>query len=379
VQFTRNVDGIVGALKKVGGLIKNGRLDSPHAETASHLYFANCRHDPWLPFLSSHPPLLRRIRLLEPDFDGQYPVVRLLAPTQVERERQYETALGFALQLDHVGQTPSSPAAEQQTLQRLREVGIIHLNIPPEIAAATRTVSGAVALVSALLTDPDEPLRAEQLNLLRRSLPGPGYEELVKLLPSVEAMEGSSRLPVIELSIPSLRLLDPGALEAFLKTVQALAEADGAIDLFEYALLRILRYRLTPARPGGTFSSLVRYSSAKSLVKECQILLSALAWLGRDEESKAAATFREGSQYLDVIGVDLALLPRDQCGLEQVDQALSRVTTAAAHVKRNLLLACARAVAADRKAEVREMELLRAIADTLECPMPRFVEGMAEV
>jgi len=46
VQFTRNPAGITGALKKIGGLYKHGRLDTPHAETASHLYFAGLEFDP---------------------------------------------------------------------------------------------------------------------------------------------------------------------------------------------------------------------------------------------------------------------------------------------------------------------------------------------
>ena len=50
VQFTRNPAGIAGALKKIGGLLKQGRLDSPYAETASHLYFSNSTYDPWFEF-----------------------------------------------------------------------------------------------------------------------------------------------------------------------------------------------------------------------------------------------------------------------------------------------------------------------------------------
>src|SRR5450432_1043624 len=57
VQFTRNPAGIEGALKKIGGLYKAGRLDTPHAESASHLYFVNSSYDPWFGFQSTHPPL----------------------------------------------------------------------------------------------------------------------------------------------------------------------------------------------------------------------------------------------------------------------------------------------------------------------------------
>ena len=78
VQFTRNPAGISGALKKIGGLYKNGRLDSPFAETASHLYFANSNYDPWFGFMSTHPPLAKRVLAIDPAFDGQFAHVNAL-------------------------------------------------------------------------------------------------------------------------------------------------------------------------------------------------------------------------------------------------------------------------------------------------------------
>jgi Zn-dependent protease with chaperone function len=72
VQFTRNPAGIEGAFKKIGGLLKQGRMDSPYAEVASHLYFANSIFDPWFEFMSTHPPLPKRILAIDPAFDGQF-------------------------------------------------------------------------------------------------------------------------------------------------------------------------------------------------------------------------------------------------------------------------------------------------------------------
>jgi Zn-dependent protease with chaperone function len=92
VQFTRNPAGIAGALKKNGGLYKAGRLDTPFAETASHLYFANSGYDPWFDFLSTHPPLAKRILAIDPAFDGQFPHINSL-PRQTDEtspEKQYD-------------------------------------------------------------------------------------------------------------------------------------------------------------------------------------------------------------------------------------------------------------------------------------------------
>jgi len=92
VQFTRNPAGISGALKKIGGLYKAGRLDSPHAESASHLYFANSSYDPLLDILATHPPLAKRILAIDPGFDGQFAHVNSLPrqPDNTSREARYD-------------------------------------------------------------------------------------------------------------------------------------------------------------------------------------------------------------------------------------------------------------------------------------------------
>jgi Zn-dependent protease with chaperone function len=88
VQFTRNPAGIEGALKKVGGLTKAGRLDSPHAESASHLYFVNSRLDPWFGLQATHPPLTKRILAIDPEFDGELPHVKSLPIEQAMQSRE---------------------------------------------------------------------------------------------------------------------------------------------------------------------------------------------------------------------------------------------------------------------------------------------------
>ena len=64
----------------------------------------------------------------------------------------------------------------------------------------------------------------------------------------------------------------------------------------------------------------------------------------------------------------------DQCDLSHVDVALARLSQAVPQIKKNLLNACAQTVAADGVIQEGEAELLRAIADTLDCPMPPFVQ-----
>src|SRR5213075_382679 len=76
VQFTRNPSGLAGALKKIGGIAAGSQLQSHRAEEASHFFFANGLKSELFGF-ATHPPLIERIRALDPSFDGKYPTVVL--------------------------------------------------------------------------------------------------------------------------------------------------------------------------------------------------------------------------------------------------------------------------------------------------------------
>lgn len=93
VQFTRDPPGLEGALKKIGGLLKQGRLDNAHAESASHFYFANCVHEPWFGFQSTHPPLAERILRIDPQFDGMFQHVHSLPSHEAVNDLRYEENL----------------------------------------------------------------------------------------------------------------------------------------------------------------------------------------------------------------------------------------------------------------------------------------------
>jgi uncharacterized tellurite resistance protein B-like protein len=68
-------------------------------------------------------------------------------------------------------------------------------------------------------------------------------------------------------------------------------------------------------------------------------------------------------------------VPADQCELSQVDVALTKLNQAVPQIKKNLLNACVQVVAADGVIQEMEAEMLRAVADTLDCPMPPFLQS----
>jgi hypothetical protein len=65
VQFTRNPQGLKGALVKIAALPEGSALVAADAEQAAHMFFAEGLSR----VFATHPPILERIRELDPQFD----------------------------------------------------------------------------------------------------------------------------------------------------------------------------------------------------------------------------------------------------------------------------------------------------------------------
>jgi hypothetical protein len=154
-----------------------------------------------------------------------------------------------------------------------------------------------------------------------------------------------------------------------------LIESDGEIDWFEYVLQKIVRRHLEPHFHGAR-KPVVQYYALRPLLPDCNFLLSVLAHVGQEDSAQAEAAFLLGWRALRAPDAAPRMLALAECSLEQLDAALDRLAQAAPLIKKNLVSACAQTVAADGLIKEEEAELLRAVADTLDCPIPPFVEGI---
>jgi uncharacterized tellurite resistance protein B-like protein len=246
----------------------------------------------------------------------------------------------------------------------------LRISIPASLQAAAREGLGASTLVYALLLSDDDATRGKQLDELAAASSAAACQETLRLLPEVQAVATHAKLPLVDLALPGLRHLSPTQFQQFRAAVQKLVESDGEIDLFEYVLQKVVLRHLEPFFLQARKPTL-QYYALKPLAGDCAILLSALACLGQDEPDKVEFAFRQGAQLLSYAAqVELRLVTAAECDLEQVDAALTRLCQAVPQIKKNVLNACAQTVAADGVIQELEAELLRAIADTLDCPIP---------
>jgi len=265
------------------------------------------------------------------------------------------------------------PNLGNPTPLHLRYAEELRSSLPEIVQSAAREPFTAVALVYAMLLSQDAAMREQQLAQFAKQTTETIYEKTVALLPYVLPVARRTRLPLVELAMPALRSLRPDEFQQFTRTLKWLIESDRQIDLFEFVLQKIIRRHLEP-RFTQTHPPTAQYYSIKPLIADCNLLLSALAQIGSTDAGENERAFRKGAPYLRAINSEIQLLPREKSGLAQIDAALNRLALAVPQIKKNLIEACVHVVGADGVIHEREAELLRAIADTLDCPMPPFVQ-----
>ena len=373
VDFTRNPDGIAGALQKIGGSSGAARLRSPKAEQFSHMYFGQGVLTLWNAF-ATHPPLPERIRRIDPRWDGTFPPVVPPGRVQEPREPAKPRAAAAAVPMAAVLAATAVGQVGRPTEKHLEYARALLDRIPDELAQAAHEPLGARAVVYCLVLDHDEASRRRQWERLDRHTKGVA-ERVRELAPLVEKCGPEARIPLLDLATPALRKLTQLEYAEFKDDFAALAGADRRIDSFEWLLRRVILLYLEPHFTKTT-KPVVQYYNLFGVRRELAVLLSTLAREGHAGEQDARLAFEVGRARLK--GVDAETVPyleAEECGLRALDGALDTLATVTPRCKRTVLEAAGACIAADRQVTVEEGELFRGLADVLDCPMPPLLPG----
>lgn len=391
VQFTRNPKGLSQALLKIAGLAQGSKIQHPRALEAGHFFFSNSfSKSNFQSWFSTHPPLKERIQLLDPAFDGNIPAisaesVRRATPSEgvspsrsgSGRPSQAPPIMPRIPGMPHLpGMPHMAQAAVSGLIDQAGEMDPEHLNaaqawrenLNPDLVMACHDSLGAEVVIFALLLDSSSDIRQKQLGML----PETAQAELATILPIIQALSAFDRLPVAELALTGLRQLSPSQQSAFLQSLDRLVAADGRIDLFEMALRKMVNRRL--AQWGGVrrrppSSGVPPMTRAAAL----QVLLSGLAYSGQGGEAAAAdRAFEAGWSKLPNLPT-ASLLPPVECTVGHLDRALDTLEREAPLLKRRILDAALESVSTDGQLTAREAEVVRAVADTLDCPLPPWL------
>jgi len=364
VQYTRNPRGIAGALWKIGKF--TGRLASPRAAEASHMYFGNGLGEPFLGLFATHPPVNERIEAIAPGFEPDPtppPVPRTPARKEpgAARPPVFGGGLPGGLPGAVVALAGAGSAGEVGHAAALLE------GIPAGLRAAARELGPACALVYGLLLSADDAVRAGQIAALEA--PASQKDEAERMREAASGIHGAARIALVDLAVATLRHLSADQYGYFRKNVRTLVEADSQIELFEFVLGKILLRHLDLYFTKSTGSE-VKFRSVVPVTAEIGILLSALAMAGQADDGARAEAFRAGVRELLFKPSSHPMELAARVGVADLDRSLDTLALISPEVKRTVLKACAQCVTHDGKVSGHEYEILRAVADALDCPMP---------
>ncbi len=349
VQFTRNPLGLASALKKVGGMSGAKRTGSNADLESQHLFFASSGG--FMEFLfSTHPPIGDRIKRIDPTFDGIIPDV---VPVQVVAD---EPTAGFAPGVRAV--PPPLPGATRSlpTDTQIQDSVGFRGTIPAELRSASDDPVSAMGLVLGMILRRDPALRAAQLEQARGLAGGEVAREAAGFEPRLRELPPGCRVPLLDLSMPALRQLSTAQVAQFKQAIDQVGyqAEDGLVVLLIQASMR--RYLSTSKNPE---------SRPGDLAAAYALVLSAVVQTSSEVPAAQAAAYQLGAGVLGLPGLSSTIISAEQVDLQKVDDALAVIAGQGVYDRRKFVRACGVAMLNDGKAEPAEIEIVRAVGDSL--------------
>lgn len=379
VRFTRNPTCVAGALDQLRASASGALIVNRYAEDLSHMLFGQgVKAWTMASLLETHPPIDERIRRVLPSFGAadyrarrtrasvEGPVASRLARTAFgKRAEDQAHPWGRSLE-QRVALIGALEAAKVDYARRLME------GLSPAVRDAVRKREGAAAVMVALRLATHPPVMERQLAAAKAVGAAALVDAAAKIAPQVAGLPLELRAPVVDLALPTLRLMTPEARRELLAALEAAIRADRRVSLHEFVVLTVMRFQLAPPARAGSRRSLGKTQS------EALLVLSLLAHGGRGAGASAAldvqTAFRAGARELGL--PEAALVARDKLTMQNCSAALERLRSLAPAGKAELVRALFAGVAVDGKVRLSEAELMRLVGASLDCPIPPLFEAL---
>jgi Zn-dependent protease with chaperone function len=388
VQFTRNPIGLAGALKRIAADEQGSKLRNRGAAAeVSHMLFGEGGHS-LSSLFATHPPLLERIRALEPDFQPEELAEIDTSPQAAATESASSAQMaGFA-----AGAATATGAAPRKTMPMTAsglsaQVGALNpehvengkelsRQIPQNLRTLASQQSTAEPLVLAMLLADEPGALQDEAAVISQLLGTDIASQAATLAGELGTLPRQLYLPLLSIAAPVLVARPRAELDALQNALDAVAAHDGTVTLFEYCLVRLvagyIRDATAPPRrskPGSAPGRSARQAAA--------LLLGAIAQSGNDDPAAAQRAFaaafttlsgqpNDGRDYTVVAG-------QLQSGWTVLDSVWPELDGLEPRSKQLLVEAMVAAVREDGQLTLLEAELLRTSCALLHCPMPAFI------
>jgi Zn-dependent protease with chaperone function len=372
VQFTRNPDGLRDALVRIAAQDGSPDPAGTGKEEVAHLLFAPSSQR----MLATHPPLLERVRELDPQVTPErFNSMMRQAREQMRRQATVDptpvatTSTAGAVQLAAIA-VPVAAALIADTAgdpapRHLEQAVAVRRALPSALHASAERPEHAQALLLSLVIFANPAAREQQLTCVREKLGDAMADEVQRVAVATANLEPMLRLPAVLQLIPALRALPAAERLRYVVVLKEVLRMDGTISAFEYALEKIAVRALVPREAArDPHGNLAIDDVAPSL----GIVFAVLARQGARGDAQARQAYESGiSMLLPMHRPAYSIIDDWVAPFDQALEQLCRLRVAA---KQLLIEALVRSIAHDEMLAPAEAELLRAICAVLECPLP---------
>lgn len=331
VQFTRNPSGIANALRRIKAAAEGSRIAHPDAEELSHMFFANALKRSLGGSFSTHPPLEKRIKAIDPTGIHSKPL-------GTRQESPREATAEPAARRDRADFVTS--IAKDPTMAAIL-AGTLLQSLPKDAQQRAHDPIQAFSVIAACLDPMDTTLLGKR-------------------------MAPRERFTLLDLALASLKDLSQDQLSAGLKRLQAKANEDERISFDEQCLLIAVRRNLNDWNQNADGKLLL----LPEVKKETEILLSAIAALDAPSEDEAAKAFASAQPSFQGFGTQLSPRFDDANNQELVNLAIERASHSIFKVRKAIIDAAARIASSDDTLSDHEQTHIRSLCLALACPLP---------
>jgi Zn-dependent protease with chaperone function len=357
VQYTRNPDGIAGALAKIRDHY-SARIENPHASELNHFFFCTSLNT----LFATHPPIderIKRIVAMGAMKVGAAEATRAATPASTPR-----TAAAGTMGGGTAGFAPATAAiAHAGTLDPggIERARSFRSSLPDQLVEAARSPEGARAICYAIARRTAGHERCDQLVGASDTA---AYRTYAAIAVPVAELRADAQLALADLAAPSLAALGHANYLRFRETLSGAIRSDGQVDLREWALVKCLERNVERRFVKGAVPARGKIGTHAGVVRA---MLAIVAGATHD----AATAERAYGAGLAVVGfTDRAMPAASERTLDRLNTAVQALSTIEFTERARLLEACATAAAHDGRISADEHLIVRAVADALDVPMP---------
>lgn len=347
VQFTRNPAGIAGALKQIAASARGTKLKHQNADENSHLFFGEAISR-WASIFATHPPLQDRIKRVEPGWNGRLPEARTSEANLAATEQS-------STDTSSPTQSTARPSSAGERLLAALPILLVQ--------SAHQPMQAEPLLLALLISDQDEH-RQQQLNIIREQSSVALLQDVDRMLSQIEHLTDRQKLMLAQLSIPSLKTLTLVRFERFEKLLLTLIDADGQLDLLEWAIAQLIDHVVASEFRKGDVQRTTSANELKAIREPSLQLLSLIADATHKDEQRRQQSWQAGLTALKLS----TETQKPAADYQQIQQHLPRLIGASPKLKETLWQAVMATCQADEIISEQQQVQLLALSLLLEIP-----------